>query len=484
MTIGRKLTAGCTVMLVLTLGAGISSFQAVNQLERDFDHFADKAAKRDALASQIRTHAVEMASIDRAILIRGMLQAQDLVARHKAEFEVVNTKIDERLNQIGKLLETDEARAAIQRVTADVNNAKSAHMELTQALAAQQADQAIRLYDEKIIPSADRVSQQSAAFMEANSASAAKAREDAQTRSAALRWLVMILSLVGAVAGATVVVVVRRSAKELQVITSEINARADRVADAAVQVSNASHQLAQGASTQASSLDRTSASSEEIASMTSRNRDNAVSAANLAATADRKISEANAMLDEMVRSMSEISSASDQISKIIKVIDEIAFQTNILALNAAVEAARAGEAGMGFAVVADEVRNLAQRCAQAARDTTGLIENSITKTSEGTSKLDRVATAILRVTESSKEITTLMEEVKLGSEEQTRGFEQVSKAIVQIQQVTQQSAASAEESASAGQDMSSQAEALRSIMKRLQSLVGEAHAVNLDAVAD
>ena len=466
-------------MLILTLGAGISSFRAVSRLEEDFDHFAERAAKRDALASQIRTFAAEMASTDRAILIRGMLQSQELVARHKSEFDALAAQMDERLRAIGKLLDDDQARAAIQRVAGEIATAKSAHYELTRSLEAQQADQAIRLYDEKIIPSADRVSQQTSAFLDANSAAAASARAEAQSRSASMRWLEILLSLVSAVAGAAVVWVVRGSTKELQVITSEINTRADHVAEAAVQVSNASHQLAQGASTQAASLDRTSASSEEIASMTSRNRDNAVSAAALATRADGKITEANSTLDEMVKSMSEISSASDQISKIIKVIDEIAFQTNILALNAAVEAARAGEAGMGFAVVADEVRNLAQRCAQAARDTTGLIENSIAKTSEGTAKLDRVASAIRGVTQTSKEITTLMEEVKLGSEEQTRGFDQISRSIVQIQQVTQQSAANAEESASAGQDMSSQAEALRSIMKRLQEMVGASEAVSV-----
>ena len=142
--------------------------------------------------------------------------------------------------------------------------------------------------------------------------------------------------------------------------------------------------------------------------------------------------------------------SSDKISKIIKTIDEIAFQTNILALNAAVEAARAGEAGMGFAVVADEVRNLAQRCAQAAKDTAGLIEESIAKSNDGKPKLDQVAKAIAAITEDSGKVKTLVDEVSLGSQEQARGLEQISKAIAQMEQVTQKTAASAEERSAAG----------------------------------
>jgi methyl-accepting chemotaxis protein/methyl-accepting chemotaxis protein-1 (serine sensor receptor) len=169
--------------------------------------------------------------------------------------------------------------------------------------------------------------------------------------------------------------------------------------------------------------------------------------------------------------MNGINSSSEKISKIIKVIDEIAFQTNILALNAAVEAARAGEAGMGFAVVADEVRNLAQRSAQAARDTAGLIEESIAKSNDGKTKLEQVAKAVRSITESSGKVKTLVDEVKLGSQEQARGIEQVAKAITQMERVTQATAASAEESASASEELTAQSEALREIVVELAGMV-------------
>jgi methyl-accepting chemotaxis protein/methyl-accepting chemotaxis protein-1 (serine sensor receptor) len=185
------------------------------------------------------------------------------------------------------------------------------------------------------------------------------------------------------------------------------------------------------------------------------------------------VGEANRSVDQMQVSTREINASSDKIGKIIKVIDEIAFQTNILALNAAVEAARAGEAGMGFAVVADEVRNLAQRSAQAARDTTDMIEESISKSKEGRNKLDQVSTVIRSITEGAQKVKILADEVKAGSEEQSCGIEQIARTIVQMQQVTQKSAAGAEETASAGHEMHEYANELSKVVEQLRSMIGD-----------
>jgi methyl-accepting chemotaxis protein/methyl-accepting chemotaxis protein-1 (serine sensor receptor) len=185
-----------------------------------------------------------------------------------------------------------------------------------------------------------------------------------------------------------------------------------------------------------------------------------------------RVEDANHNLEEMVQSMKDIASSSEKISKIIRVIDEIAFQTNILALNAAVEAARAGEAGMGFAVVADEVRNLAHRSAQAAKDTAALIEESIAKSNEGNKKLQLVAGSIQQVTGSATQVKVLVDEVDVGSQEQARGIEQIATAVTQMETVTQRSAASAEESAAASEELAAQAQALNDIVERVRNLVG------------
>ncbi|HTR38578.1 MAG TPA: methyl-accepting chemotaxis protein [Bryobacteraceae bacterium] len=276
---------------------------------------------------------------------------------------------------------------------------------------------------------------------------------------------------------------VRRLNSLVQATVVEIGEGTEQVASAAAQVSAVSQVLAQGTSEQAASLQQTSASTEEITSITRKNADNARVASDLMAAVDSGVAKANVTLTEMVASMGEINASSDKISKIIKVIDEIAFQTNILALNAAVEAARAGEAGMGFAVVADEVRNLAQRSAQAAKDTADLIEESIQRSQDGSKKLDRVSEAIGAITESTAKAKNLIEEVSLGGSEQSRGIQQIATAVAQMEQVTQKAAASSEESAAAGEELTAQAESLRNLVSQLRALVDDRTAAGLNSPA-
>ncbi|MBS1830957.1 MAG: MCP four helix bundle domain-containing protein [Acidobacteria bacterium] len=291
-------------------------------------------------------------------------------------------------------------------------------------------------------------------------------------------WILCLALGVAAVGGILFSVVSIRSTNHvLRSIAWELSEGAVQVAGAAAQVNASSQSLAQGSSEQAASLTETSASSEEINAMARKNSDNSSTAAGLMTQSQQKFARANSSLDQSVVAMTEINTQSDKISKIIRTIDEIAFQTNILALNAAVEAARAGEAGMGFAVVADEVRNLAQRCAQAAKDTATLIEESIVKSNDGKMKVDQVATAIREITSESAKVKTLVDEVDLGSQEQARGIDQIGKAIIQMEQVTQQTAARAEESAAAAEELNAQSDALKEIVGRLTSLVGtEEHA--------
>src|SRR5262245_44322385 len=258
--------------------------------------------------------------------------------------------------------------------------------------------------------------------------------------------------------------------RPLQATTNEILESAGQVLQLSRMVATSSQSLSQGATEQAASLEETSASMEEMASMTRRNAENATQATRLVTDVAGQVTASNAALTEMVTSMAAIKESSNKVAKIIKTIDEIAFQTNILALNAAVEAARAGEAGMGFAVVADEVRNLAQRSAQAARDTAALIEESITRSQDGAGKVEQVAAAIDAITRSVAQVKGIVEEVREASLQQTQGIDQVSQAIAQMEKVTQTTAATAEESAAASQELNAQAESSIVTLRQLQLL--------------
>ena len=260
--------------------------------------------------------------------------------------------------------------------------------------------------------------------------------------------------------------------QDLSGIIGQINQAADTIATASTQIASGNADLSQRTEEQASSLEQTASSMEELTSTVLQNAENAKQANELAAGASDVAVKGGNVIGQVVSTMSSINESSKKITDIISVIDGIAFQTNILALNAAVEAARAGEAGLGFAVVADEVRNLAQRSAQAARDTTGLIEESVTRSTEGSERLEKVAVAIHGITETAQTVKTLVDEVNHGSQEQARGIEEIARAIASMEQVTQKNTASAEQSAAAGEQLNAQAETLRSVVSQLNELVG------------
>jgi methyl-accepting chemotaxis protein/methyl-accepting chemotaxis protein-1 (serine sensor receptor) len=286
------------------------------------------------------------------------------------------------------------------------------------------------------------------------------------------KWIISVAVLLCAGAGALALLGARGASKTLREVTSKMANASSQVSNAAQQISSASRSLAEGAAHQAESLDSTTVASHEMSSMTQQNATNARQVTSLIANVDRQITDANSTLDQMVESMNGITSSSEKIARIIQVIDEISFQTNLLALNAAVEAARAGEAGMGFAVVAEEVRNLAHRCAQAASDTSQLIQASITSSAEGKQKLDQMAGAIRSITKSAAEARQLVEEVNSGSQEQARGIENIVQALSQVQQITQQAAASAEQSAGASAAMLDESATMHHVVQQLVEMVG------------
>lgn len=292
-----------------------------------------------------------------------------------------------------------------------------------------------------------------------------------QHSAAAIRrmGIVLLAGFLGVAAVSTLLV--RNLSLNLHGAIADLNQGARNVADAAGRLAASSQSLAEGSSEQAASLEQTSASSEEIRSMAHRNAGNAKAAATNMAEVAKGVADANRTLDQLIVSMKEMNASNGKISKIIRMIDEIAFQTNILALNAAVEAARAGEAGAGFGVVADEVRSLAQRSAQAAKDIAGLIEESMCRSNAGTANLDQVAAAVHSVAESLGKVNVLVDDMHLASEEQSRGIDQIATGIIQIEQVTESVAANARQNSSASSELSGQARAINLVVLRLHSIV-------------
>lgn len=299
-------------------------------------------------------------------------------------------------------------------------------------------------------------------------------RTDAMAFVARSRSDVLIILVIGlaSLAAITTWVSIAHHAHALHLTIHELSLMSDNVGSGAAQVAAASRSLAQGASEQVAAVEDISGSARQTSFMAAANVGKTQSVSDLVAREQNQFAASAPLLGDMVSAMEKIDTAGNRISKINKVIDEIAFQTNILALNAAVEAARAGEAGLGFAVVADEVRNLAQRCTQAARETAILIADSIVCTESGRHKVGEVATAISALAEQSVSMGTLVNEVQAGSFEQRQSIERIETSLNKIEEVTQQAAAGAEEGSAAAEELSAQAAALHDIVAVLRRMVG------------
>lgn len=326
--------------------------------------------------------------------------------------------------------------------------------------------------EERITPSLMETEKRLLAIVQATNEGAAKNIQEgiltAQRVSVTLIVVVLLGTIIAVVLG---ILLSRTIALPINRIVKELTMSSKQVADASQQINSSSHALSNGAAQQAAAQEESAASMDEMSAMTKSDADNLAQADNMVLQTDQTVQEANHLMRELTQTMQEISTASDATSKIIKSIDEIAFQTNLLALNAAVEAARAGEAGAGFAVVADEVRTLAMRAAEAAHNTSDLIEKTARKVQEGAEITDRTNSSFVQTVESVSKISALIREVARSAEEQAKSLAQLSKAGNEISNVTQQNAAAAEEIAAVSEDFTSQVDVLENLVQDLDEVV-------------
>jgi methyl-accepting chemotaxis protein len=490
--ISAKLLLAFAILLALVMGLGYSSLTAIGGLGGALDVAVNRTAKKLRLVGELQAGFQEMradaAKAEISLLSAGIGQVDtrrlnagatcgschtsDTVDTQKQHFEAVATRLSANVAELRPLLVgTAEGKRAVETMDAGITEWATLSRQSLKSMADRDYTAAHQITLDRIDPLIESMDKSAKLLVAHQEEFLAAASQDARSLVSGSRAVAYILIALCLLAGSGVYWIVRGVNRILRQFASEMAEVSGQVNEAAHQLDASSQSLAEGASQQAASLEETTAATEQLHSTARSNSAHCQNASAATVEVDHQIGEANQSLGQMIESMSAINVSSGQISKIIKVIDEIAFQTNILALNAAVEAARAGEAGMGFAVVADEVRNLAQRSAQAAKDTAALIEESIARSREGNGRLDRVAEAVRTITGSAAQVKGLIDQVSTGGQEQSRGIEQISHALVQIDQVTQKNASNAEQNAAAGKELTAQSETLKAVAERLSELV-------------
>lgn len=471
LTIGKKLLAAFSVMLALILGLltlyVLQARRSNDQLELVLHKFSHKLE----IGSSIELTTTEMQGAQRGLMLSYIAKDSASAPQYVELYRTSGAKIDDLLRELEPLATSATEQSALSTIKESRATWGPRFDQLVSMCEAGQIDEAYKLRSQnKLVSAAMHTAATSLVSEQKTALSAA----ELESRNSVTRtnWMTGIFLVIALVVGVVVLILVGQITSSLRRTVEEIASGAGQIADGAQQISASSQSLAEGTSQQAASITEASAATEEISSMTQRNADGAIKASNLMQSATTIVDEANRSLELMQLAMNEINGSSDKVSKIIKTIDQIAFQTNILALNAAVEAARAGQAGLGFAVVADEVRSLAQRSAQAAKDTAILIEESITKSKEGLSSLELVTMSIGAITQNSTQVKHLVEEVKSGSAEQSRGIRLIAKQMTEMERVTQGAAARAEEGAATGEQMQAYADSLNGIVQSLHAMVG------------
>jgi len=471
LTIDKKLFGVFAAMLSITLLLnGLLVFQARQNSHR-MDLVLNRYSAKFAIGDGIALATVEMQGAQRGLMLSYLARDAASAPPYIALYAASTAHIKALLAELKPLTDSPEEAKIASSVQTSATAWEPRFKELAALCAAGRIPQAYALRTQNKVISATMhdaagqlVAQQKRA-MEA-------AQLDSEHAALQSNWITGISAILSLLIGFVVILIVRQIVRQLRNTVESLQLGASELSAGANQIATSSNSLVQGTTEQASAIVQTSAATEQITAMARRNSDHANHASELMRQTSTAVSDANISLEQMQESMDEINESSARVGKIIKVIEQIAFQTNVLALNAAVESARAGDAGKGFAVVADEVRSLAQRSAKAAEETSNLIAESIAKTRLGHERLLLVTQAIESITEGAAQVSVLVDGVKTGSDEQAKGAGQISIAMTGIEKVTQNSAAGAEQGAATGQQMFAQADSLQTIVDELHAMVG------------
>ena len=462
-----------TAVALVTLGVGAVSYHLSSTIKLHTDNLT--RSNLPALQSLVR---LEEATFQNRIANTEFVLAKDessMATKAKAAMEWTK-KTEDALRDLSAMVQSPEARNLDASFHQALSNYRTAVAKLQADLKASDFDQAMLVLDTEVAKASLQLDQQLKAVGDYYFAISQAASAAATT--AIDRNLGLTLTFTSASAGlilAAIALVRLVSIKMSRRLTENLvtlQQSSHQVQDGSKTLTRGSHSLAEGASQQAASLEETSASLTEMASMTRRNAEGANSAKQTAGTARSIADRGAAQMKSLQVTMAAIHSASTEITKILKTIDEIAFQTNILALNAAVEAARAGDAGMGFSVVAEEVRSLAQRSAQAAKDTAAKIDHSVSKSKEGVRDCADAYQSFTAIQQHVQDLDARVSEIAGSSAEQSEGIAQINNAVQEMDTVTQSTAANAEETAAAAEELNAQALSLHEAIADLRKLAG------------
>jgi methyl-accepting chemotaxis protein/methyl-accepting chemotaxis protein-1 (serine sensor receptor) len=472
MTIKRKLYLSYGLLLCAAIAMGVSSIVILTNLGTETAQLGVVRAGKLFHGGQTNTGVATMISSRRAILSSALRKDMTASARYQKDYLAAEQLVRDNIVATRALGTDPTGKPMIDQILATLDEAAPIHQRFFDLLSSGHVEEATAMNLAELVPVMKKAQEASDKFVVYQRDKMATASEAAQSEVSFSRWLMSILLVVGLVIGGVLIFVIRGLDAQLRQSVIELNEGANQTTTAATEVASSSQSLAREASEQAAMIEETSASAAEINSMAQRNAQSASSVTALALQAVETTVASNRAIAECVLAMDAIADSSNKISKTLTVIDKIAFQTNILALNAAVEAARAGEAGMGFAVVAEEVRNLAQRCAEASQETSGLVELSLNNSNAGRSKIGVLVQSGEKVDQVFAEMKVLVEQIGESSQEQGRGIDQIGRAIAKMEQGTQKSAANAEESAAAAEQLNAQSESLRHTASTLSLMVG------------